>query len=250
MPAQSGDVGTAKQRLRRIGGGALLLGVGLVALAYLFVAAGVVAKVEVPAVATTVISLGLAIYVVAELLPFLKSLKIGGAEIELVGNLQDQINELKTSEAETRRALVAAMPAARSLAAAPAAAPLPAAPALQRPVKRADDRNFGRFGGSPRNGGFELDARVDAIGDRWARLALTVTAPPGATAADDAAEFYLHEGSFRQPRVLVLFRDGRAEYSAVIWGGFTVGVWIPAHDVELELDLATLPGVPDFIRDR
>jgi len=44
------------------------------------------------------------------------------------------------------------------------------------------------------------------------------------------------------------FNDGHAELKVTAWGGFTVGLWLPIQQVELELDLAEVPGAPQNIR--
>ena len=114
-----------------------------------------------------------------------------------------------------------------------------------------DDPNKDRFGGQSRRKGFTLDARFEpGDGRKWVAVVLTVTADdPGQVGLEDDASFILHP-SFSPAEVTVMFRSGRAQLRIQAWGGFTVGVRIPRVDVNLECDLAQVPGAPHIIRTR
>ncbi|WP_352564245.1 pYEATS domain-containing protein [Mesorhizobium australicum] len=69
------------------------------------------------------------------------------------------------------------------------------------------------------------------------RYHLTVEADSAVNVSlGDFAWFVMHP-TF-SPRIMkVAFRENRARLRIQAWGGFTVGVWIPTSDVELECDL-------------
>lgn len=121
------------------------------------------------------------------------------------------------------------------------------APGLLRKVIHSDDPQRGRFGGERRSEGFQISARFQPTSNRdWTRIIIRVNgkAPDGT-----AVEFHLHD-SFKPQLERETFRRGVAELTVTVWGGFTVGVWIPSLEVELELDLAKLRDAPHNIRIR
>lgn len=123
------------------------------------------------------------------------------------------------------------------------------APALGLPVLQFDDPQKGRFGGKAEAGGFLLSASFSDTGQNWIWISLVVTAQPGVVLANDAiAQFFLHD-TFRPPRLSVSFANSAASLTLRAVGGFTVGVWIPSHEVQLELDLAELSGAPRVIKE-
>jgi hypothetical protein len=127
---------------------------------------------------------------------------------------------------------------------------LPEAPALQRPVLVKDDANKSRFGGAASRDGHTLSATfVETKRSRLVDIQLVVCAdrslPPNYS---DAVEFFLHP-SFNPSRLKVKFRGHKASLTVRAWGGFTVGAWLPERGVELECDLAELPGAPRVIRE-
>jgi hypothetical protein len=65
----------------------------------------------------------------------------------------------------------------------------------------------------------------------------------------EQVEFFLHD-SFRPNRITVPFRKGRATLEVNTWGGFTVGAWLAARGLELELNLAAIPGAPRIVVER
>lgn len=126
----------------------------------------------------------------------------------------------------------------------------PACPANGRPVKWRDDPNLERFGGEDARYGYALTAGFeDAIEEGTTNVTMTVEAGPNADLAPgDVAWFCLHP-TFRPQWVRVIFGNGRAVLTVQAWGGFTVGVWLPTPEVELELDLSLLPDAPERIRE-
>ncbi|TIV24584.1 MAG: hypothetical protein E5W02_02740 [Mesorhizobium sp.] len=65
----------------------------------------------------------------------------------------------------------------------------------------------------------------------------------------EEVQFHLHD-SFMPALRSRKFKAGEARLTVTVWGGFTLGVWIPAHDVELELDLTELDDAPRIVRER
>jgi hypothetical protein len=110
-----------------------------------------------------------------------------------------------------------------------------------------DDPQKGRFGGQAARNDFVLSASFFPTRNRgWTRITLTKFGP----ATDgDLARFYLHDSFFPAVRDGI-FSNGKTEIEVTSWGGFTVGGWIPAYGIELELDLATSPFAPEPIRTR
>jgi hypothetical protein len=124
-------------------------------------------------------------------------------------------------------------------------------PSLARPPGPADDPNKGRFGGEESRGGFRLMASFEPTASRdRAIVVLNVEAESSAKVGlGDFAWFVLHP-TFSPPVLKVAFRGNRARLRIWAWGGFTVGVWVPKADVELECDLSRLEGAPKIIRAR
>jgi hypothetical protein len=122
-------------------------------------------------------------------------------------------------------------------------------PGLQMPVIFPDDPNKGRFGEQARRDGHEVSVAFGSVKGNWVTIHLAVTADESVESSwSDAVEFYLHP-SFSPSRLTATFKGRVAELTVRAWGGFTVGVWIPARGVALELDLAQAPGAPRAIRE-
>lgn len=123
-------------------------------------------------------------------------------------------------------------------------------PALRLPVIHFDDPQKERFGGKADTDGFSLSASFSDTGDRnWIEIHLVVTAKSEVTLDNDAiAEFFLHD-TFRRSRRSAKFANGVAALTIRAFGGFTVGAWIPSHQVQLELDLAELSYAPRAIKE-
>ncbi|HIB3360611.1 TPA: pYEATS domain-containing protein [Pseudomonas aeruginosa] len=121
------------------------------------------------------------------------------------------------------------------------------APALLRRVIDRDDLQKGRFGGKASCAEFKVSAEFDAgSAKNWVRIRLYVEGPG---TDGEKVEFHLHD-SFKPSAVMRRFKKGAAQLLVSAWGGFTVGIWIPSHKVELELNLATLETAPRVIRER
>lgn len=182
-------------------------------------------------------ALGVGLMLLAEIGPFVKTLKAGGVEVDFVETVSDRFGAMEQRVAELERAGAGG---SRSLT---------PAPALSRKTAFPDDPQKGRFGGKASDKGFTLSARFRSSGSDWVDVRLLVEADQGVTLKpEDYAEFFLHD-TFDPDQISAVFKDGRAELSVLSYGGFTVGVWIPSHGVQLELDLARVRGAPRAIRD-
>lgn len=128
---------------------------------------------------------------------------------------------------------------------------LPNLPALARIPQAPLDPNKGRFGNRAKVDGFSLAAAFEPTKSRdWVAIALSLEADHSTRIGlGDIAWFVLHP-SFSPSIVKVAFRGRRAQLRIQAWGGFTVGVWIPKANVELECDLAQIEGAPRIIRSR
>jgi hypothetical protein len=121
------------------------------------------------------------------------------------------------------------------------------APGLSLRIVHKDDPQKDRFGGEPRRRGFAAFADFGKTSSKnWVRVVLRVEGP-GRNGED--VQFHLHD-SFKPPLERRNFKSGVAKLTVTVWGGFTLGVWIPAHGVELELDLAQLKDAPRIVRER
>ncbi|MEO3991124.1 pYEATS domain-containing protein [Pseudocitrobacter cyperus] len=124
-------------------------------------------------------------------------------------------------------------------------------PAFRRPPGPDDDPNKGRFGGEARQGGFRIAAAFSASKrQNWVNVALIVEADSAERVAlGDFAWFVLHP-TFSPSIMKVAFRGRRAQLRLQVWGGFTVGVWLPKTGDELEIDLASIPDAPKIVKER
>ena len=124
-----------------------------------------------------------------------------------------------------------------------------AVPALRLPILHFDDPQKGRFGGQSTVDGFALTASFAETADpKWVSITLTVVAKPSVKGKLEKAEFFLHD-TFNPSRAEAPFVGRKAELILQAFGGFTVGVWISSHQVELELDLASLDYAPTVIKE-
>ncbi|SMF70893.1 hypothetical protein SAMN02982917_3955 [Azospirillum oryzae] len=154
---------------------------------------------------------------------------------------------VKTSEAlDSASASTLTSGRDKSLADTPSR-PREQAPGLSLRILHKNDLQKGRFGGEPRRGGFAVSAEFEKTNSKnWTRAILRVEGP---SRDGEAVQFHLHN-SFKPPLETRKFRSGVAKLTVTVWGGFTLGVWIPAHGVELELDLAQLSDAPRIVRER
>jgi hypothetical protein len=202
---------------------------------------------------------GAAFLIIANIGPLIQSFKLSkdGWELNLNGALNADIQRLtaKIGELEIKvdeccgEKVAAATSSRTKRVAAVIAAPEVEPPYKSRPVVDPQDKNAGRFGGSDQASGFRLTVSFEGGGD-WATINLAVVADAtvGELLAGESVEFHLHE-TFPTPIMRRPLRNGTATLSVTVWGGFTVGVWIPSRAVELELNLATARGAPRIIRE-
>lgn len=123
-------------------------------------------------------------------------------------------------------------------------------PALHRKITSPDDPNHGRFGGKARVGGFSLFPHFLEDNAKAVAVQLLVEADDASLlTVGDSAWFCLHP-TFFPDWVRVYFRGRTAVLPVKAWGGFTVGVWLPSQNIELEYDLAAAPDAPTIIRTR
>jgi hypothetical protein len=125
--------------------------------------------------------------------------------------------------------------------------PLPELP----PIRRSDDRNKGRFGGSARRDGYVLEAEFffKKIDDQVIKIVLMVR-NENSDPVMRRVRFFLHESFGQRQEITVSPVDGKISLEVLAYGGFTVGAWIEGTKTLLELDLAELPGAPTAIRTR
>lgn len=220
-----------------------ILGLAVIALCAILLALPIWgAKVDFTEAIGSLAAIGIGLMLLAEVGPMVKTLRAGALEVDFVETVGDRFGALERRVADLELK-AAAGPAPR--AALPAAAP-----ALGRKVTAPDDPHKGRFGGASRADGFTVAATFRTGASGWVEIRLSVVADEAQVAlgADDFAQFYLHD-SFDPDMIPAPFVNGVAELSVIAYGGFTVGIWIPTRQVELELDLARVRGAPRPIRD-
>jgi hypothetical protein len=207
----------------------------------------------------TLLIVGLSTLIVVEILPTLQNLKFGKDGVDVTFRELGEKVTNDTGALEARIvALEAEVKALRSAAAPAVKRAAPPSPEIATPGRDMfkagrfyDDPRKGRFGGKAADMGFVLSAAFSGPRDKsWADVILTVRATDeaGDTSSVESVEFYLHN-SFNPDERAVPFCDGAAELVLTCWGGFTVGVWIPARGVALELDLAELANAPKVVKE-
>jgi hypothetical protein len=199
------------------------------------------------AIASTV-AIGIGLILLSQVGPLIKSLKAGGIEIEFLDSMNDKFLTLEGKVAALELKL--SQSEGRSEAAAPAkASARKPAPALKRPITERDDPQKGRFGGLAERDGFKLSASFRNATRNFVQIILRVETPESEELQElECVEFHLHD-SFDPDVVPVIVHGNAAELSLLAYGGFTVGVWIPCANVELELDLSKVKGAPRMIRE-
>jgi len=225
---------------------------GLIVVALFFIFAwpwaAVMATMEAPykdALATT-LAIGIGLLLLAEIAPLIKSLKAGGVEIEFGDSVNSKFTEFETRIVKLEWAAESTERTTKALRLRPIKQP----PALARTLRRPDDPWKGRFGEQAAQKGFALSAEFTNAGKSSVQIVLQVTAPDDEHLQGlECVEFYLHD-RFDPAVVPAVFHGGKAKLSLLAYGGFTVGAWIPCSDVELELDLATLPNAPPIVREK
>ncbi len=202
-------------------------------------------KTDISSGIVSLIAISIALLLLAELGPFIRSLSAGGVNVEFAQDVGSGINGLEKRIGALELAMVE-----RTAETAPDVVNAPA-PASSRPVTDPQDPNKGRFGGSQTAKGFKLTATFSSFNSPdWVRVNLVVQADPHVEPIKpgEFVEFYLHDtfdpDVFRTP-----FIGDTSSLSVLAFGGFTVGAWIPSREVELELDLATIRKAPRIIRE-
>ena len=192
----------------------------------------------------TAAAIGVGLLLFVELAPSIRSFSAGGFSIEFGEEMSSKFLALE-------KRLAALEGRARSPKIAEGSeipTSLPSAPALARPIRHRDDLHKGRFGGESKRDGFTLSATFDPSGSgQWVNVRLLVQSSKNVE--EGIVEFHLHD-TLLPNTIPVRFKDNSAELSVLVFGGFTVGAWIPHANVELELDLATVPRAPRVIRER
>ena len=201
---------------------------------------------------STLVLAAFALLAIAELGPIIQSLKFGGVEVKLREEISGEVARLDTRIADLERAVEAASVGGQeAVQAALSPSKREPAPALFRPVKVRNDPNKFRFGQEAARDGFRLEAAFSGQRNDWVDVLISITSDRGtASPRGEYAEIYLHP-TFKTNPVRVNFdENGVAVFKAAIWGGFTIGVWLPVSQVELELDLAALENAPKIVKER
>lgn len=125
--------------------------------------------------------------------------------------------------------------------------PFDDAPVRRRPILHPDDPQRGRFGGLSNQNGFRLAAHFGPVRDDHVEATLTIHAPQSLDG--QSAWLFLHD-TFQPQETKAYFHGKRCQIDLRIWGGFTVGAWLPVQGIELELNLASLVRAPSIVRNR
>ncbi|MBK8456400.1 MAG: hypothetical protein IPL47_04180 [Phyllobacteriaceae bacterium] len=208
-----------------------------------------------------VLKLG-ALAVVALLLPHVNRIskfKFGDAEVEFAKHISERANEqaaeiarLKTEIAQTNLtgnagalAPITEMNTLRTRDEAPANAPTPELPQITIP----GDPNKERFGGLAERDGYRLSVRFNSgYYDPIVSMELVVERTDGEP-VEHYCRFFLHP-TFVAREVTITPADGRCRMPLLVWGGFTVGVWVVGTETLLELDLEKARGAPLVIKKK
>lgn len=112
------------------------------------------------------------------------------------------------------------------------------------------DPQKGRWGGLARRNGRELRATITPLpgADDLFRVRLEVV-PVNNEPITGTVVFHLHP-TFSRTDPAVTAEAGRATLTLAAWGAFTVGAEVDDGATQLELDLATIPGVPEVFARR
>jgi hypothetical protein len=234
----------AASRLRQFGFLALLL--ALLALIVLVSTRGELEKIDVGAMILAMLAAGFGLLLISEVGPSLASIKAGDIEATFVSTAGDKFLKLEERVAKLELHATATSPLEKTAAASGQSVD---PPAFQRPKTVSDDQWKGRFGGKARVGDFRLRSEFRHASARFVEIVMIVdhlgsdSIPQGTT-----AQFYLHE-TFDTAMVPAQFAEGTASVSVIAYGGFTVGVWLPLQQIELELDLSQVTGAPRIVRE-
>jgi hypothetical protein len=118
------------------------------------------------------------------------------------------------------------------------------------PITVADDRQKGRFGGSPVSNDRKLSAIVaDKPKGMFYDFTLTVESTDKENPLTGEVIFYLHD-SFTPNVITKPVIEGKAVYTGIAYGAFTVGAVADDGNTLLELDLAEDKNFPKEFRER
>jgi len=141
-------------------------------------------------------------------------------------------------------------PPTHDIAQGESASPPSALPSKSAVVE--NDPNKGKFGWKPEHNGRRLSAQVTPLAEGvsdFFRVRLEVKSGDASRPLEKPVTFYLHP-TFARQRETVNPRNGTAVLELVVWGSFTVGAVTDDGATSLELDLAQLPDVPQYFRER
>ena len=124
---------------------------------------------------------------------------------------------------------------------------LDSVPATNRPISFPDDLHRGRFGGLSEAQGYRVTASFGPAKGDCVEVRIAVTSPTDCTGNE--VYYFLHD-TFEPSELIESFRGKRCTVKLKVWGGFTVGIWLPTTGIELELDLATIKGAPRIVKER
>jgi hypothetical protein len=113
-----------------------------------------------------------------------------------------------------------------------------------------DDKNKGRFGGSPAINGYRLSAdfRFKGYDDPIVTVIFRVFRDDNAP-IDRPVRFFLHETFGDRKEITVSPSEGKISLELLVYGGFTVGAWVEGTATLLELDLTEQRNAPSVIRN-
>ncbi|MFE3872176.1 pYEATS domain-containing protein [Flavobacterium sp. ZS1P70] len=114
-----------------------------------------------------------------------------------------------------------------------------------------NDPQKGQWGGKAANNDRELIATVEGIGNILFKINLKVVSTniiEKSIKDNEVVLFALHPTFGDPPFRIVETEKGTAELNLYSYGSFTVGVFADNGKTELELDLATLPGVSKYFK--
>lgn len=114
------------------------------------------------------------------------------------------------------------------------------------------DPHKGKFGGSAVSGEYKLEADVVPIGEDGALCGVTLTVTRPNALGTQQVQFHLHP-TFKQSVVQAEFNGLTASTKILSRGAFVVGALVKSNDgeadIQLELDLATVPRVPEKFKN-
>lgn len=120
---------------------------------------------------------------------------------------------------------------------------------LKKEADFPDDPWRGKFGGSPTAGDVTLSATVTPLESSSTNFRINMLIHATPAYAGQSAMIYLHPTFGSDPCKVAFGPDGKGTLEVFGYGAFTVGAILENGD-KLELNLATLPDVPEAFRQR